>query len=90
MADVDHTQVVDFTQQLVRTQSLSGQESDAARLVQDWMSSLNEVHYTGSDPGALSVRLFGWIVAVGRYGPYTQDPVIMRLATSVRRGISSR
>lgn len=33
----------------------------------------------------LVVRFFGWLTAVNRYGPYTQDPVVMRLATGVRR-----
>lgn len=33
----------------------------------------------------LVVRFFGWLTAVNRYGPYTQDPVVMRLATAVRR-----
>ena len=29
------------------------------------------------------VRYFGWMVAVERHGPYTRDPVVMRLVSSV-------
>jgi hypothetical protein len=32
----------------------------------------------------LIVRYFGWETVVHRYGPYTQDPVVMRLAEAVR------
>ena len=31
----------------------------------------------------LIVRYFGWMVAVERHGPYTQDPVVMRLMSSI-------
>ncbi len=31
----------------------------------------------------LIVRFFGWMVAVERHGPYTQDPAVMRLMSSV-------
>lgn len=37
----------------------------------------------------LIVRLFGWMAAVNRYGPYTQDPVVTRLVTAVRRAFAS-
>ena len=40
MADARTAQVVEFTRQLVRTKSLSGQEARVAQLVQDWMSTL--------------------------------------------------
>src|SRR5919106_7043239 len=33
----------------------------------------------------LIVRYFGWETVVLRYGPYTQDPVVTRLAEAVRR-----
>ncbi|MDJ0891490.1 MAG: hypothetical protein QNK18_09910 [Gammaproteobacteria bacterium] len=36
----------------------------------------------------LIVRYFGWMVAVERHGPYTQDPVVMRLDASVRRAFA--
>ena len=36
----------------------------------------------------LIVRYFGWLVTVGRHGEYTQDPVVMRLATAVRSAFS--
>jgi hypothetical protein len=31
----------------------------------------------------LIVRYFGWMVAVERHGPYTQDPAVMRLMSSI-------
>ena len=31
----------------------------------------------------LIVRYFGWTIAVERHGPYTEDPVVMRLASAV-------
>jgi len=31
----------------------------------------------------LIVRYFGWMVALERHGPYTQDPVVMRLMSSI-------
>ena len=37
----------------------------------------------------LIVRVFGWLAAVNRYGPYTQDPVVIRLATALRRAFGS-
>ncbi len=36
----------------------------------------------------LIVRYFGWMVAAERHGPYTQDPVVMRLDASVRRAFA--
>ncbi len=37
----------------------------------------------------LIVRFFGWLAAVTRYGPYTQDPVVTRLAVAVRRAFAT-
>ena len=37
----------------------------------------------------LIVRYFGWAVAVERHGEYTQDPVVMRLGSAVRRAFST-
>jgi len=31
----------------------------------------------------LIVRYFGWMIVVERHGPYTEDPVVMRLASAV-------
>jgi hypothetical protein len=37
----------------------------------------------------LIVRFFGWLAAVSRYGPYTQDPVMIRYATAIRRAFAT-
>jgi hypothetical protein len=37
----------------------------------------------------LLVRFFGWSAAVSRYGPYTQDAEVIRLATACRRAFST-
>lgn len=37
----------------------------------------------------LIVRLFGWSAAISRYGPYTQDPEVIRLTTACRRAFST-
>ena len=37
----------------------------------------------------LIVRFFGWLAAVSRYGPYTQDPVMIRRATAIRRAFAT-
>jgi hypothetical protein len=37
----------------------------------------------------LIVRFFGWLAAVGRYGPYTQDPVMIRYSAAIRRAFAS-
>lgn len=37
----------------------------------------------------LIVRFFGWSAAVNRYGPYTQDPQVIALVTSIRRAFST-
>jgi hypothetical protein len=37
----------------------------------------------------LIVRFFGWSAAVSRYGPYTQDAEVIRLATACRRAFST-
>ena len=37
----------------------------------------------------LLVRFFGWSAAVNRYGPYTQDPVVIGLIASIRRAFST-
>ncbi len=37
----------------------------------------------------LIVRFFGWLAAVNRYGPYTQDPKVIRLASAVRRSFAT-
>jgi hypothetical protein len=43
----------------------------------------------GEETLYLIVRFFGWAVAVGRYGPYTQDPVVIRLTMASRRAFST-
>lgn len=35
------------------------------------------------------VRYFGWLATVRRYGPYTQDPVLIRLTTATRRAFAA-
>jgi len=37
----------------------------------------------------LIVRFFGWLAAVNRYGPYTQDSTVIRLAAGVRRAFGT-
>jgi len=37
----------------------------------------------------LIVRFFGWSAAVSRYGPYTQDPEVIRLATACRHAFAT-
>lgn len=37
----------------------------------------------------LMVRFFGWSAAVNRYGPYTQNPQVIGLITSIRRAFST-
>jgi hypothetical protein len=37
----------------------------------------------------LIVRYFGWETVVHRYGPYTQDPVVTRLAEAVRSAFAT-
>ncbi len=37
----------------------------------------------------LVVRFFGWLAAVSRHGPYTQDPVMIRMAAAVRRAFAT-
>jgi hypothetical protein len=37
----------------------------------------------------LIVRFFGWSVAISRYGPYTQDPEVIRLTAACRRVFAS-
>jgi hypothetical protein len=37
----------------------------------------------------LIVRFFGWSTAVNRYGPYTQDPVVIELATAIRKAFAT-
>ena len=37
----------------------------------------------------LIVRFFGWSVAVNRYGPYTQDRIVIKRATAVRRAFAA-
>jgi len=37
----------------------------------------------------LMVRFFGWLSAVGRYGPYTQDPVMIKYSTAIRRAFAT-
>jgi hypothetical protein len=37
----------------------------------------------------LVVRFFGWSVAISRYGPYTQDPEVIRLTIACRRAFAS-
>lgn len=37
----------------------------------------------------LIVRFFGWSAAVNRYGPYTQDPVVIEQMTAVRKAFAS-
>jgi hypothetical protein len=37
----------------------------------------------------LIVRYFGWSTAVNRYGPYTQDPVVIEHTTAVRKAFAT-
>ena len=37
----------------------------------------------------LIVRYFGWLAAVHRYSPYSQDPVVTRLAEAVRNAFAT-
>ncbi len=37
----------------------------------------------------LIVRYFGWSTAVNRYGPYTQDPVVIELTTAIRKAFAT-
>ncbi len=37
----------------------------------------------------LVVRVFGWLAAVMRYGPYTQDPVMIKHSTAIRRAFAT-
>ncbi len=37
----------------------------------------------------LIVRYFGWSAAVNRYGPYTQDPMVIELTTAVRKAFAT-
>ncbi|MCP3869383.1 MAG: hypothetical protein GY703_15015 [Gammaproteobacteria bacterium] len=37
----------------------------------------------------LVVRFFGWLAAVGRYGPYTQDPVMIKHTAAIRRAFAT-
>lgn len=37
----------------------------------------------------LIVRFFGWSAAVNRYGPYTQDPVVIEHVTAVRKAFAT-
>ncbi len=37
----------------------------------------------------LIVRVFGWLAAVMRYGPYTQDPVMIKHSTAIRRAFAT-
>lgn len=37
----------------------------------------------------LIVRYFGWVAAVHRYGPYTQDPVVIRYGEGVRSAFAT-
>ncbi|MDJ0872759.1 MAG: hypothetical protein QNJ87_13445 [Gammaproteobacteria bacterium] len=58
----------------------------------DGLRSLRERYPDGSyaeETLYLIVRLFGWLAAVSRHGPYTQDPVMIRLATAVRRAFAT-
>ena len=37
----------------------------------------------------LIVRFFGWLAAVSRYGPYTQDPMMIRYTSAIRRAFAT-
>jgi len=37
----------------------------------------------------LVVRFFGWLAAVSRYGPYTQDAVVIRYSAAIRRAFAT-
>jgi hypothetical protein len=61
-------------------------------LEQDGLSVLRQRYPDGSHAEEtlyLIVRFFGWLAAVNRYGPYTHDPVVIRLATALRRAFGS-
>jgi hypothetical protein len=33
--------------------------------------------------------MFGWMAAINRYGPYTQDPVVIKYSTAIRRAFAT-
>jgi hypothetical protein len=37
----------------------------------------------------LIVRFFGWLAAVSRYGPYTQDAVLIKYSAAIRRAFAT-
>lgn len=56
------------------------------------LSALRERYSDGSYAAEtlyLIVRYFGWLATIRRYGPYTQDPVVIRLATATRRAFAA-
>jgi hypothetical protein len=58
----------------------------------DGLAQLRERYPDGSyaeETLYLIVRLFGWLAAVSRYGPYTQDSVMIRHATALRRAFAT-
>ena len=58
----------------------------------DGLRSLRERYPDGTHAEEtlyLIVRFFGWLAAVSRHGPYTQDPVVIRLTVAVRRAFAT-
>ena len=58
----------------------------------DGLSALRKRYPDGSyaeETLYLIVRYFAWAVAIERHGEYTQDPVVMRLGTTVRSAFST-
>lgn len=58
----------------------------------DGLPSLRERYPDGSyaeETLYLIVRLFGWLTAVNRYGPYTQDAVMIEHASAIRRAFAT-
>jgi putative selenium metabolism hydrolase len=105
MADVGMAQVVEFTQQLVRMQSLSGQEGKVASLVQEWMAALGfddvqvdiygnvigRIDGQGGEGGARRLLLDGHIdtVAPVQLGDWSDDPFSATLKENRIYGLGS-
>ncbi len=58
----------------------------------DGLSKLRERYPDGAyaeETLYLIVRFFGWLAAVGRYGPYTQDAVMIKYSAAIRRAFAT-
>jgi putative selenium metabolism hydrolase len=64
--NLNFDQVVKFTQELVQTESLSGQEGEAARLVQGWMEDLGFDSVQVDENGNVAGSIIGQKPGAGR------------------------